>query len=88
MDSKLIINEAAGGIKPATRVAESLEVTGAPVMGVLSASDRVIDPNSVIKELNEIIAQKNTIIEQQTEYISELQNDNYNLRDAVKMLTL
>lgn len=69
-------------------ILKMVEVEGTPIKGVLSADKRIIDPNIIIKELNDIINQKNSVIEQQTEYIAELQNENHNLRSAVKMLTI
>lgn len=69
-------------------VLKMVEVEGTLVREVLSADKRIIDPNIIIKELNDIINQKNAVIEQQTEYIADLQNENYHLRSTVKMLTI
>lgn len=69
-------------------VMQMVEVEGAPIRGVLHATEKKQDAESVIKELRDIINQKNEAIEKQTEYIHELQVENSNLRSTVKMLTL
>lgn len=70
------------------RIFEMMEIEGTKITGTLNASVKKQSPEDVIKELTNIINKKNEIIERQTDYISELQNENMNLRSTVKMLTI
>ena len=67
-----------------------MEVQGAEIRCTIEAPkrERVIEPMEMVKELKEIINQKNAVIEKQTDYISELQEENSRLRQMVQLLNM
>ena len=67
-----------------------MEVEGAEIRCPIEAHkrERVIEPMEMVKELKEIINQKNAVIEKQTDYISELQEENSRLRQMVQLLNM
>lgn len=67
-----------------------MEVQGAEIRCPIEAPkrERVIEPMEMVKELKEIINQKNAVIEKQTDYISELQEENSRLRQMVQLLNM
>lgn len=65
-----------------------VEVEGSEKRIPIDAPKRVIEPMAMVEELKQIVNQKNRVIEQQTEYISELQEENSKLRQMVKLLNI
>lgn len=65
-----------------------MEVEGKEMRLPIDAPKRVIDPMAMVEELKDIINQKNGVIEKQTDYITELQEENSKLRQMVKLLNM
>ena len=67
---------------------DMMEVEGKEIRLPIDAPKRVIEPMAMVEELKQIINQKNRVIEQQTEYITELQEENSKLRQINKLLNM
>lgn len=67
---------------------DAVEVNGSEKVIHFREEKRSEGDAATIQEMKQIIAQKNAVIERQTEYISELQEENTKLRSQIKMLTI
>lgn len=64
------------------------EVRGNEIVIPLTAHTRTQIPEEIIKDLKEELMRKNATIERQTDYISDLQEENSRLLRQIRMLSI